>query len=384
LSTRFAELRQREFAALGEGVYLNAASVGPLPGRSREILESYIGRRAAVHTLEGRDFTEPPARARAAAARLIGASASEIALVPNTSVGINLAARMLPLERGGVVLISDREFPANVYPWQALASSGVTTEIVPCTAAGLPDEARMLERLARGGVSVLAVSSVQFASGYRMDLERLGEACRACGAFFVVDAIQSLGCLPLEVGRLGVDVLATGGQKWLCSPFGTGFLYVRRGLAEKLEPPFAGWVSTPASEDLGHLLDYAWHPYPDARRFEVGTPPFESLAALATSLELVCEADPVQVEAHVRDLLDPLLRWAEERGIPLASDPAPERRSGIVALLPPDPEGAARALTRAGIVASVREGALRVSPHFYNTPEEMERLLGALNEVLGG
>jgi cysteine desulfurase / selenocysteine lyase len=215
-----------------------------------------------------------------------------------------------------------------------------------------------------------------------MDLERLGRACRDAGAYFVVDAIQSLGSLPIDVRALGIDVLATGGQKWLCSPFGTGFLYVRGALAERLAPPFAGWVSTPASDDLSSLLDYDWSPFPDARRFEVGTLPFECLSAFAHSLELIVEADPAAIEGHLSALLDPLLAWAVEREVPLVSDPTPERRSGIVALRPPDPETVSRHLMREGIVASVREGALRVSPHLYNTPAEMERLLLALDGAL--
>ena len=236
------ELRNREFPWTGATTYLNNASIGPIPERTRLALDAFNAKRTAPHLLPDREMQQALAAARAAAARLIGAGPDEIALTPNTSTGINVAARALPLLPGEIVLVCDREFPANVYPWKNLADRGVTAEIAPVTAAGFPDEAYLLERLRDPRVRVLAVSFVQFSNGYRADLKTLGDACRANGTWLVVDAIQGLGNSPFDVRETPVDILCTGGQKWLLSPWGSGFLYVRRELIEKLQPAAVGWM----------------------------------------------------------------------------------------------------------------------------------------------
>jgi cysteine desulfurase / selenocysteine lyase len=267
-----------------------------------------------------------------------------------------------------------------VYPWMAQQTRGVHFELVPADARGLPDEDRLLERLDRGGVAVLAVSSVQFGSGFHADLARLGQACRERGIFFVVDAIQSLGCLPLDVRTLPIDVLATGGHKWLCAPFGTGFAYVRREVQDRLEPRVVGWTAMQASRDFARLTDYRWEWVPDARRYEVATLPFEALAGLAASAELLLEVGVETVERHVTDLLDPLVGWlAEHSGIRVLSDLDPARRSAIVAFRTPDPEATHAALGRAGVVCAHREHAIRIAPHLYNTPTDIARVIDVLS-----
>lgn len=379
----FRALREREFPLLGGAAYLNAASAGPLPERARAAMDAYNRRRGAVHTMRGDDFDPVLVRCRRAAARLIGAGEDEIALVPNTSFGINLAAQCLPLEEGRRIVLSDREFPANVYPWMALEGlRGVRVDVLPADARGNPDEARMLEELARGDVGILAVSAVQFTSGWVADLERLGRACREHGAWLVVDAIQALGQLPLDVRACDIDVLATGGHKWLCGPFGTGFAYVRRELVGVMEPRVVGWTSMQASADLERVLDYEYAWIDGARRFEVGTQPWQDFVGLAESMELLIQADPARIRGHVLGLLDPLAVWLEERGVEVTSDPRPERRSGIFAFRPADAAGTQRALARAGVGCVLREGAVRLSPHLYNQPEDVERVMDVLHGVL--
>src|SRR5436853_228769 len=193
--------------------------------------------------------------ARVAVARLLNADPSEIALATNTSHGLNLAASALPLQRGDVVLVSDREFPANVYPWMLLKKQGVEVELAPCAPEGWPDEAYLVERLHDPRVRVLAVSFVQFSNGYRADLARLGVACRANGTFLVVDGIQGVGDSVLDVRETPVDILACGGQKWLLAPWGSGFVYVRRELISVLEPAVAGWMAFEGTDDLSRLTE---------------------------------------------------------------------------------------------------------------------------------
>lgn len=375
-----ARLRDTEFAPVAAAAYLDAASMGPLPERSRAALEAFNRRRCAVQTLGVEEFLEPARRCREVAARLIGADPAEIALGGNTSFGLNLAALGLPLERGTTILVSAGEFPANVYPWMAQRERGVELELIPTDAAGLPDEARILERLQRGDVSVLALSSVQFGSGYRADLARLGSACRERGVFFVVDAIQSLGHLPLDVDEAAIDVLATGGHKWLCGPFGVGFAYVRSEVQARLAPRVIGWTAMQASLDIHAVTEYRWEFVDDARRYEVATLPFHDLLALAHSMELLMEVGIERIERHVLGLLDPLVEWlAEQPAARVVSSLEPGRRSGILAFRTPRLDPDVAALREAGVSCALREGAIRISPHLYNTAADLERVIEVLS-----
>ena len=379
----FRDLRDREFPFVARAPYLNAASVTPLPERSRRALDAFNLRRSDVHALRGDDFEPTLARARRAAARLVNGGEDEIALLPNTSFGINLAAHCLPVERGRRVLLSHGEFPANVYPWMALEETrGLRAELLPRAADGTPDEARMLEEVERGDVGIVAVSAVQFADGWVADLAALGRACARQGCWLVVDGIQALGQLPLDPRALGVHLLATGGHKWLCSPFGTGFAWVARELVERMEPRVVGWTSMAAAADLEWVTAYEPGWVEGARRFEVATQPFHDYAAFAESLALLREADPVRIRQHLLALLTPLEGWLRERGVAVAGGTAPERRSGILAFRPADPAAAHRALAEAGVGCVLREGAVRLSPHLYNQPDDMERVMDVLKGSL--
>ncbi|HEX7023377.1 MAG TPA: aminotransferase class V-fold PLP-dependent enzyme, partial [Gemmatimonadales bacterium] len=194
-------LREEEFPWARDTIYLNHAAVGPLPARARRELDAWTRERAAPALLTDDRLMQVLADGRAKAARLIGADPAEIALTTNTSFGLNLAARMLPLGKGDVALLSDQDFPANVFAWRQLEDRGVTLELVPRTEENWPDEARMIERMQDPRVKVLAVSQVEFHTGYRVDLGRLGSAARSSGTFFVVDAIQALGHVGFDVRR---------------------------------------------------------------------------------------------------------------------------------------------------------------------------------------
>ncbi|HEX6910916.1 MAG TPA: aminotransferase class V-fold PLP-dependent enzyme, partial [Longimicrobium sp.] len=220
---------------------------------------------------------------------------------------------------------------------------------------------------------------VQFTSGWVADLDALGRACRANGAFLVVDGIQAVGQVPVDVRACNVDVLACGCHKWLCSPFGTGFTYVRRELIERMEPRVIGWTALRASADLERVLDYAPGWVEGARRFEVATQPWQDYAGMAEAAELLLDAGPGRIQAHVRALLDPLAAWMAERGMEVVSDPGPGRRSGIFAFTPADAAGAYRALHGAGVGCVLREGAVRLSPHLYNQPEDIGRVMDVLD-----
>ncbi len=378
------ELRNREFPWTAATTYLAAASVGPLPERTRLAIEAFNAKRTAPHLLPDRDLFAVQDAARSAAAQLIGTTPETIALAPNTSTALNAAAGALPLGGGDVVLLSDREFPANVYPWLALRRAGVVVERAPVTAEGFPDEDYLVERLADPRVRALAISLVQFSNGYRADLARLGAACRAAGAYLVVDAIQALGVVPVDVGTLPVDILACGGQKWLLGPWGSGFCYVRRELIAELTPAMSAWLSYRGMDDFTRLLSYDDHLVDDARRFEFSGPATQDQLGLTTSIGLLLELGVGAIEAYVRSLGAPLLAWAESRGVRVASPTGEAHRSQIVCLAPPDAAEAHRRLRQAGIVTSLREGSIRLAPHCYNTIEEMEKVVEVLEEVVTG
>lgn len=275
-----AALRAAEWpwTARGGVTYLNHASTGPIPARTLGAQQEFGGRRAQPWRISYDDQFGTLHRVRDLCASLVGATADEIALMVNTTYGLNVAARCLPLVSGDVIVSSDREFPANVYPWMALERArGVTFRRVPCRDR-LADEEALLAALDQPRVRVLTVSWVSFETGLRLDLARLGAACRDRGIYFVVDGMQGIGAAPIDVRACHIDMLACGGQKWLLSPWGTGFVYVRRELVRQLEPQAVGWMSTRASEDFTRLCDYDLTYFDDARRFEVITLPFQDFA----------------------------------------------------------------------------------------------------------
>ncbi len=376
------DLRNREFPWTGATTYLNAASVGPLPERTRLAIEAFNAKRTAPHLLPDRELLAVHAATRAAAAQLLNAAPEEIALTPNTSVALNTAAGALALGPGDIVLLSDREFPANVYPWLALGRRGVVVERAPVTSRGYPDEDYLVERLADPWVRVLAVSLVQFSNGFRADLARLSEACRANGARLVVDAIQGLGALPLDVQAVPVDLLACGGQKWLLGPWGSGFCFVRRELIEGLQPPMAGWTSYQGMDDVTNLLSYDERLLGDARRFEVSNLGTQDHLGLTTSIGLLLELGIEGIAGYLRSLAEPVLAWARDRGVPIVSPTDELHRSQIVCVAPPDAKEAHRRLRQAGVVCAFREGAIRLAPHCYNTMEEMDKVVEVLDQAV--
>jgi selenocysteine lyase/cysteine desulfurase len=374
-------LRSSEFpwAARGEAVYLNNASTGPLPQRTIRAQDAFNLARATPWRVTDEIQFGTLRRARELVARLIGATPDTIALAVNTSFGINLAAFALPLGKGDVILAPNLEFPANVYPWMALAERrGVIYRQLPAR-DGIVDEAALLREIETGRVKAVALSWVGFAAGYRVDLVAIGRACRAHGAYLVVDAIQGVGACRLDVAMAHVDILACGGQKWLLAPWGSGFVYVREALVRELEPNVVSWMAVHDSDDFSRLVNYDLSWRDNARRFEQITLPYQDFAGFVTSLELLEELGAEAIERYVASLADMIVEWAARRtDVVLVTPRDRSQRAGIVALRPRDPERASERLRTAGVVHSLREGMIRLSPHCYNTRNEIERTLAAL------
>ncbi len=372
----------REFPRLHDdrAVYLNSASTGPLPESTLTALHDFNELRSVPWRISQEYQFGVVEASRDLLARLIGAESSEIALMTNTSYGLNFAATSLPLNAGDVIVYSDRDFPANVFPWMAAEQTrGVTCHRVPC-AGRLFDEEALLAAIEAPNVKMLAVSWVSFESGVALNLTRLGKACRDRGIYFVVDAIQGLGPLTIDVKTSPIDILSCGAQKWLLSPWGTGFMYVRRELVQQLTPSQVGWMSVADSDDFSQLLNYNLTYRDTARRFEVVTLPFQDFAGMNASLELFHAIGPDVVATRIRALTERIIQWAEaRRDVTLVTPSADSRRAGIVAFIPPDPAKATQLLTGAGVAHSLREGAIRLSPHVFTPTHHIDLALAVLD-----
>ncbi|MDE3052524.1 MAG: aminotransferase class V-fold PLP-dependent enzyme [Gemmatimonadota bacterium] len=378
-----AALRAQEYPWMdpATAVHLNSASTGPLPARTVRAVGAFTALRHDPRAMPDTLLFDTLTRSRALAAALIHADAGEIALSVNTSYGINVAAAALPLGPGDVVVVPDGEFPANMYPWLELAPRrGATVRVVPLR-DGWCDEESLMAAVDDPAVKIVAVSWVGFATGYRVDLAALGRRCRERGVHLVVDAIQGLGVLPLDVREVQPAILACGAQKWLLSPWGAGFTYVRRDLIPRLDPPFVSWMGVRNSDDFRNLLAYDLTWRDDARRFEFVTVPFQDFAGMNASVELLLELGPAAVAAHVRRLADRVVEWTGgRRGMRLVTPADAARRAGIVCVAPPDPEATSERLKAAGVIHSQREGAMRLAIHAFTTDADIDRALA----VIGG
>lgn len=375
-----ADLRRNEYAWMDSdpGIYLNAASTGPMPASAVAAANHWTALRAKPQHIPLSLMFETVATSRKQFASLIGADAGEIALMPNTTYGLNLAARALPL-RPGVILTFDGEFPSCVYPFQAMGSRGITLELIP-RKDGLPDEDTLVAAIERPDVVAVVVSWVQFATGYVADLARIGAACQAHGVFFIVDGIQGCGVQPIDLKSLAVDIFASGAQKWQLSPWGTGFVYVRKGLVEQIEPHDVGWACMRASTDYSRLTDYEFDFFPDARRFEVVTLAYHDFAVANASTAMLLDAGVAPVAAHIEALTGAVVEWAESRSdVRLITPADPARRAGVVAFAPDNLDDMHGRLKKAHVSHVVREGAIRLSPHCYNTMDEIHTVLGILD-----
>lgn len=371
------------FPHTGEGqVYLNHAGTSPLSTRVVGAMTGYLHRRSSgvIDTYQ-RDM-EMTAECRKLAGRMINAeSADRIAFQINTSDGINLIAAGMPWKTGDRVLLNDLEFPANVYPYLNLKKRGVAIDIIRAVDGRVTAE--MVESALTPDTRLVALSAVQFLSGHRADLASIGGLCRNRGIVFAVDGIQAVGAVRLDVQRMKIDALAAGAQKWQMAPHGSGFVYLTEALQERLVQPSLGWL---AVEDPWDFHNYNQPLASTARRYEGGSLNMPSLwgmhAALSTLVEFSLEA----VERHILGLTGLLLdRFRRIPGVRVVTSYPDEERAGIVTIAPPPGVSGKSVFKRMldrRITIALREGQLRYSPHFYNSPEEMNLVADCTEEAL--
>ena len=354
--------------------YLDHAAAGPMPSPVRAAMSKFIVDRGVLFDRERR-YEHVCDDLRAVSAWLINGTPQEMAFVQNTSEGLNIIAHALPLQPGENVVSCDTALPCHVFPWTNLQHLGLETRCIPHDGGGLTVKA--LETYADERTRVVVVSSVEPLTGFRNDLQALGAWCREHGAYFVVDGTQSVGVAPLDVQACHVDFLSCDGPTWLMGPPGQGFFYCRQELVDELGPPLAAYF---AGEGQGRLHAAGSLLQPDTCRFELGRANTLGLVGLLAAVRFLMNIGILTVERRTLHLTELLIADIQQRGHEIVSNLLPKRRSAIVALrVTGDADAALRRLTDANIIVSKHKQVIRISPHCYNTEEEVARV----GEVLG-
>lgn len=354
--------------------YFDHAAVCPLPEPARAAIAAWADDVAANGTAHWLRYAAQLDGVRRRGAELIGAEPDEIALVRNTTEGINLVAEGFPWRAGDNVVTPADEFPSNQYPWMHLADHGVETRRVP-VAGGRVDPSAV-EAACDSRTRLIAVSWVGYASGWRNDLDAFIEIARRRGAYLFVDAIQALGVFPLDVQKTPVDFLAADGHKWLLGAEGAGLFYMRREHLDLLRPVGVGWNSV-ANTDFSRIeLKFK----PSAARYEGGTYPMGLLAGLGASLDLLASFPRHAIAARVLEVSELAVERLRAVGAIVHSAREPERASGIISFGLPgrDPVVLRKRCLERGVVLSCRAGRLRISPHAYNDASDVDRLINGL------
>jgi selenocysteine lyase/cysteine desulfurase len=361
---------REQFPITKHKVFLNHAAQSPPPKPATDAICKYIKdfSNHAAASSEWDDGGKP------FFGKLIGAKPEEIAFVENTSVGINIAANTLHYPPGSKIVTTDLEYPSVTYPWLR-KKLGVRVHYVKNVNGKISLDD--MEKAVDDKTAAVAISHVEYANGFRHNLRILGEIAHEHGAYLIVDAIQSVGTMPVDVRRDDVDFLTLSCYKWLLSPTGVGYLYVKEDLIEKLEPPMVGWASV--DQQVFETLDF-WDIWnlklsKTASRFEVGTPSRLSQVGAKESMKLLLDFGMENVKKRIMKLTDHLIDSINDLGFELQTPEEEQCRSGIVNFKIGKAQKIAEKLGKKGIIVSARSHGIRVSPHFYNTEEEIDKLV---------
>ena len=364
-----------QFPVTREYIYFNHAAIAPISRILKERVSACMEKYCTQGIVCNREFLEIVEETRRQAAKIINSQASDIAFVKNTTQGLLLAANGIDWNKGDNVVIPDREFPANVFPWLALTRKGVDVRFVPLQNGRFT--VNDLEQYVDSRTRVISLSAVSFLDGFRCDLGAIGQFCNDRGILFVVDAIQALGAVDLDVKACHVDLLSADGHKWLLGPQGVGIAYVSKKALDTLSVSNMGWMSM--TEESDHLR-YDIRLRPDAGRFEEGTLNILGIVGLKAAIDMLLNIGLPVIHERILELLDLLVGGLEEKGYEIRSSMKRDERSGIVSFAHRD-LGATdiyERLLKANVVCALRNNAVRISPHFYNDISDIENFLDAL------
>jgi len=369
---------RKEFPVTSEIIFFDHARVAPLPKRVKQVVTAFIDDATRFGTAHYENWVLELERTRKKFAELINANRDEIAFVKNTSEGISIVANGFDWQLGDNVVIPDIEFPANVYPWWNLKQRGVETRMVKSVEGRvLFDE---LVKQVDNKTRILSISSVECNSGFRSDLNRLGTFCKEKGILFFVDAIQSLGVLPLDVKKDHIDFLSADGHKWMLSVEGLGGFYISKNVVDRIRPTTMGWGNVVNAENF---MDYNFTLQKDAKKFEEGTPNTMSIHAFGAALGLLLETGIDNIEKRVISLGNYIIAELNQRNIKIYSSTLLNERSGNISfVLDKDVNKLYSFMLENKVKLTVRDGLVRFSPHFYNNEDEVLQVFDILDSYL--
>jgi len=373
-------MKHPEFPLTDELIYLNHAAVAPWPKRTGEAVIKFAEQNTRYGSHFYLDWMKKENELRSQLQALLNApSADDIALVKNTSEALSFVAYGLPWQAGDNIVSSNQEFPSNRLPWESLANQGVEFRQADLASAETPEDA--LFALVDNNTRLLTISSIQFASGLRMDLERIGEFCKQHDILFCIDAIQSLGAVQFDVRAYHADFVMADGHKWMFGPEGLGVFYTTPEARDKLKLTQYGWHMM---KDTHNYENKPWEVHPTARRFECGSPNMLSIHALSASLSLLLETGMAAVEALVFEKSDYIKEAvAKNDQLSLLSQQQNLLKSGIVTFKHQTITNDIlyNHLQKNSVVCALRGGGIRFSAHFYNTFDEIDRAFAIINNM---
>ncbi len=363
---------------LGTGrIWFNHAATSPLSTRVIDALDRLLKVKSEGNIDDFFDFLKTYKRTKELVGTLLHCAADRIAFVDNTSNGLNVLASGLDWEPGDRVILNTIEFPSNVYPFLNLFQKGVEIDFIKERYGKIfPED---IQKAMTPRTRLLSISFVQFLTGFRANLEELGELCKRCNVIFCVDAIQGLGANPIDVKKSQIDFLSSGTQKWLMALSGLAFIYVTEELQQRISQAYMGWTSHENFFD--DFLNYRMHLDPTARRYENGSLNVFGIHALYESLGTLLEVGIENIQKHLIGLTQRLIDGMMALGYSSRTPLETECRSGIVSFNVIDAQTMATELQKKNIIISAREGVIRVAPHYYNTIEEVEKFIEMVRTI---
>jgi selenocysteine lyase/cysteine desulfurase len=368
------EVIREQFPVIKNLAYFDHAAVAPVHLRTREALNDYIQDLLLYGDRNYAGWHQKSEEIRKGMAEFIGATSDEIAFIKNTSQGLSLVANGLDLKKGDNVVIPDVEFPANIYPWLNLERKGVKVKFINTNKCDIP--LCCVEDAIDENTKVLSISSIEYSTGYRNDLEGISKLLEkkqqqyGHKIYFCVDAIQSLGAFKIDVKKSNIDFLSADGHKWFLTPEGAGIFYCRSENLDKLHPVSVGWKSVRKPLDFSNIkfdLDHS------ARKFEEGSLNMMGVVALGASLELFNSIGIEKVEENILNITYKAILKLREKDYIITSTVSNKYRSGIICFKPKESiDKEYQNFIDNNVQLSIRDGKLRISPHFYNTEDEIE------------
>jgi selenocysteine lyase/cysteine desulfurase len=366
------------FPICNSAIYLNNAGVAPTSTLVEKASQEWLADLVANGIHEGSQWEIKSAQIRNATANLIGAGEHEIAFIRNTSHGLALVAEGLTWKPGDEIAVcTSVEYPSNIYVWENLERHGVQLVQIPCAEEGVTEEA--VRSVLTSNTRLVAVSAVQYATGHKTDLKALGNLCKETNTLLCVDGIQIIGSSPVNVKELGIHFLSADSHKWMLGMMGIGLLFVDESVLPAIRPTLVGWKSTVDGFNFDQALFELRN---DASKFEEGSPNYVGIYGMGAAIEMLQRVGLGQIESHIESLLN----YTEEELLSLGCkvSPPPTHRAGILMVEPPkgNPRNLYDHLTAQTIRVSLRRGRIRISPHIYNSRQDMEKLVSEIGNYL--